>query len=121
MLGTTHATNAVLERRGLDRVAVVRIGAAVDHRGAAADDAGRTTCARPCPAGEAVVGGGIEFDGREIVPLDADELRAVPGAARRARSTRVALTGVFAPSRSEQELAAAEVVREELGDECTSR
>ncbi|HEX6131789.1 MAG TPA: hydantoinase/oxoprolinase N-terminal domain-containing protein, partial [Actinomycetota bacterium] len=27
MLGTTHATNAVLERRHLDRVAVVRIGA----------------------------------------------------------------------------------------------
>src|SRR5919106_4246337 len=31
MLGTTHATNALLERRGLRRVAVVRIGGPATH------------------------------------------------------------------------------------------
>src|SRR2546430_8534792 len=31
MLGTTHATNAVLERRNLRRVAVLRIGGAPPH------------------------------------------------------------------------------------------
>ena len=31
MLGTTHATNAVLERSGLRRVAVIRIGAPATH------------------------------------------------------------------------------------------
>ena len=42
MLGTTHATNAVLERRRLHRVAVLRIGApATLSRAAAADLAPR--------------------------------------------------------------------------------
>ena len=31
MLGTTHATNAVLERRDLRRVAVIRIGGPATH------------------------------------------------------------------------------------------
>ncbi len=65
MLGTTHATNAVLQRRDLRRVAVLRLGAPAtfavpplsgwpeDLRGAIS-------------AGEAIVGGGIEFDGRDL-------------------------------------------------------
>ncbi len=71
MLGTTHATNAVLERSRLERVATVRVGAP------------STTSIPPLydwPAdlrkavsvGEAIVPGGIEYDGREIVPLGAD-------------------------------------------------
>src|SRR5438270_4962357 len=74
MLGTTHATNAVLERRKLNRVAVLRIGAPA------------TLGVRPLfgwPAdlrdavsgGETIVRGGIEFDGRDLVPFDADETR----------------------------------------------
>ena len=115
MLGTTHATNAVLERRGLERVAVVRIGRP------------STTSVPPLmmwpddlrvavSAGEAVIGGGLEFDGREIVPLDGDELRrfldplagSVDG---------VALTSVFASVSAEHELAAEAIVREVMGDD----
>ena len=113
MLGTTHATNAVLERRRLERVAAVRIGAP------------STTSIPPLydwpadlretvSAGEAIVPGGIEFDGREIVPLGADELRRfLAGVAGRAEA--VALTSVFASVSDRHELAAAEIVREELG------
>src|SRR6516225_6855526 len=68
MLGTTHATNAVLERRKLHRVAVVRIGAPA------------TLGVRPMfewpadltavvSAGAVVVQGGIEFDGRDLSPF----------------------------------------------------
>jgi N-methylhydantoinase A/oxoprolinase/acetone carboxylase beta subunit len=115
MLGTTHATNAVLERRGLERVAVVRIGRP------------STTAVPPLlgwpgdlrtavSAGEAVIGGGIEFDGREIAPLDERGLRrfleplagSVDG---------VALTSVFASVSAEHELAAEAIVREVAGDE----
>jgi len=115
MLGTTHATNAVLERRGLERVAVVRIGrpstTAVPPLMMWPDDLRAVVS-----AGEAVVGGGIEFDGREIVPLDTGELRrfleplagAVDG---------VALTSVFASVSAEHEMAAEAVVREVMGDE----
>ena len=57
MLGTTHATNAVLERRGLERVAVVRIGrpstTSVPPLMMWPDDLRAAVS-----AGEAVVGGG---------------------------------------------------------------
>ncbi|MFD2349493.1 hydantoinase/oxoprolinase N-terminal domain-containing protein [Nonomuraea ferruginea] len=57
MLGTTHATNAILERRNLGRVAVLRLGAPRYHGRAAAlrlarrPARGRLGRARPwCPA-----------------------------------------------------------------------
>ena len=115
MLGTTHATNAVLERRRLHRVAVLRIGAPA------------TLSVRPLltwPAelrevvsgGETVVRGGIELDGREIVPFDATAVRdfLVP---LRGKVDAVAITSVFAPVSSRHELAAAEVAREVMGDD----
>ena len=115
MLGTTHATNAVLERRRLQRVAVLRIGAPAtrsmpplltwpdDLRGAVS-------------AGEAIVGGGIEFDGRELAPFDAD---AAARFLERVRDSveAVAVAGVFSPVSPTHELAARELAREVLGDD----
>src|SRR5438034_8569429 len=73
MLGTTHATNAVLERRNLRRVAVVRIGApstdSIPPLYRWPSDLRETVS-----AGEAIVPGGVEFDGRDIVPFDAPAL-----------------------------------------------
>jgi N-methylhydantoinase A/oxoprolinase/acetone carboxylase beta subunit len=115
MLGTTHATNAVLERRRLNRVAVLRIGAPA------------TLGVRPLygwPAelrqavsgGETIVRGGIEFDGRDLVQFDADATRrflaSVAGTVE-----GVAISCVFAPVSDRHELAAAEVAREELGQD----
>lgn len=69
MLGTTHVTNAVLQRRGLVKVAVLRVGAPAtlavpplsqwpsDLRDAVVADV-------------AVIRGGIEFNGDELAPLD---------------------------------------------------
>ncbi len=87
MLGTTHATNAVLERRKLHRVAVIRIGAPA------------TLGVRPMfewpadltavvSAGAAVVPGGIEFDGRDLSPFDDGSRRGVPRIGRRALRRR---------------------------------
>jgi N-methylhydantoinase A/oxoprolinase/acetone carboxylase beta subunit len=114
MFGTTHATNAILERRALRRVAVLRIGAPA------------TQAVRPLfgwpddlraavSAGEAIVGGGIEFDGRELSPFDPDGtarfLASVAGEAQ-----AVAITSVFAPVSAAHELAAEEVAGKVLGD-----
>ncbi|HEY0415833.1 MAG TPA: hydantoinase/oxoprolinase family protein [Gaiellaceae bacterium] len=114
MLGTTHATNAVLERRSLRRVAVLRIGAP-------ATLAVRPLLAWPADlravvsAGEAIVGGGIEYDGREIAPFDAEATRrfvdSLPGDV-----DGLAIASVFAPVSAEHELAAAEIVRGLRGD-----
>ena len=72
--GTTQCTNAIVERRGLRRVGVLRIGAPAttavppladwpaDLREAALADA-------------RVIGGGHHFDGREIAPLDVAAVR----------------------------------------------
>jgi N-methylhydantoinase A/oxoprolinase/acetone carboxylase beta subunit len=114
MLGTTHATNAILERRRLHRVAVLRIGAPA------------TTSVRPLltwpedlrlavSGGEAIVPGGIELDGREIVPFDADAVRSFL-APLAGSVDAVAITSVFAPVSPRHELAAADVAREVMGE-----
>jgi N-methylhydantoinase A/oxoprolinase/acetone carboxylase beta subunit len=113
MLGTTHATNAVVERRHLQRVAVVRIGGPATH-------SIRPLLTWPSDlreavsAGEVIVDGGSEFDGRPIDTFDADGVRRF--LAQVAPVDGVAVTSVFASVSSDHELAAAEIVREELGD-----
>jgi N-methylhydantoinase A/oxoprolinase/acetone carboxylase beta subunit len=113
MLGTTHATNAVLERRHLRKVALIRIGApatlAVRPLFGWPDDLRRIVS-----AGESVVGGGFEFDGREIVPLDTEAIARFAGSV--AGVEGVAIVSVFAAVSTDHELAAAEAVRKELGD-----
>lgn len=114
MLGTTHATNAILERRGLNSVAVVRIG-------------GPATKAVPplltwpeqlrdvVSVGEIIVDGGFEFDGREQVPFDAESLRRfLEGLTEPPDS--VAITSVFAPVSATHEHRAAEIVTEIFGE-----
>jgi N-methylhydantoinase A/oxoprolinase/acetone carboxylase beta subunit len=114
MFGTTHATNAVLQRRGLRRVAVLRIGGPATHS------------VRPLfgwpedlrsvvSAGETIVEGGIEFDGRELSPFDAEGTARFLGTVA-GRAEAVAIASVFAPVSAEHERAAQEVVRKELGD-----
>ena len=67
MLGTTHCTNAIVERKRLDRVAVIRIGAPATR-------AIKPMIDWPAELRAAIndqwflVGGGHEFDGREIAP-----------------------------------------------------
>jgi N-methylhydantoinase A/oxoprolinase/acetone carboxylase beta subunit len=114
MFGTTHATNAVLERRGLRRVGVVRLGGPATH-------AIRPLFGWPpdlreiVSAGERIVDGGIEFDGRELSPLDREAVaRFAADVAGRAEA--IAITSVFAPVSDEHERAAEEIVRKELGD-----
>jgi N-methylhydantoinase A/oxoprolinase/acetone carboxylase beta subunit len=114
MLGTTHATNAVLERKKLRRVAVIRIGGPATysirpmfewpHDLAAAVSAGAT-----------IVDGGIEFDGRDLSPFDGDAVARFLGEVGDAAEA-VAITSVFAPVSPRHELLAAEVVKRELGE-----
>ena len=114
MLGTTHATNAVLERRNLRRVAVIRIGGPA------------TLSVRPMfgwprdladtiSVGATIVDGGIEFDGRDLSPLDTDALARFLGRVGGAAEC-IAITSVFAPVSPRHELLAADIVKRELGE-----
>ncbi len=113
MFGTTHATNAVLERRHLRRVALIRIGSPATHAvrplfGWPEDLRRRISVA------EVIVGGGIEFDGRELAPFDRDGtiefLESLPEDVE-----GVAIASVFAPVSNRHELAAGELVEKVLG------
>ena len=113
MLGTTHCTNAIVERRGLGRVGVLRIGGPATT--AVPPFEGWPRELRDAVAGPAfVIAGGNEFDGREISALDESAVRAACAEMRGAVDA-VAVVGVFSPVADAHELRAAEIATEELG------
>ncbi|MEP7024645.1 MAG: hydantoinase/oxoprolinase family protein [Actinomycetota bacterium] len=114
MLGTTHATNAVLERRPLRRLAVIRIGGPATYSIRPMYGWPREL-AEAVSVGAVIVDGGIEFDGRDLSPLDTDAIARFLGEVGGA-AEGVAITSVFAPVSPRHELLAAEIVKRELGD-----
>lgn len=113
MLGTTHCTNAIVERRGLGRVGVIRLGAPATT--AVPPFEGWPSDLREAVAGPVfVLEGGNEFDGREIRPLDE---AAVRSACDRMRTgvDAVAVVGVFSPVSPAHEQRVGELVEQELG------
>ena len=113
MLGTTHFTNAVVERRSLSRTAVVRIGLP-------ATAALRPFVDWPPELVEAIGGvgflvhGGYEFDGRPIAPLDETAIRAAARQIRAAGIDCVAISAVFSPANADQEQIAAAILAAEI-------
>jgi N-methylhydantoinase A/oxoprolinase/acetone carboxylase beta subunit len=114
MLGSTHATNALLERRGLCRVAVIRIGAPLTDA-IPPLETWPADLRSVVSAGETIVRGGVEYDGKDLAVFDHDEVRrflvTVAG-----KVDGVAVTGVFSPVAPDQELAVAEIAAAELDD-----
>jgi len=112
MLGTTHATNAIVQRRQLDRVATIRLGAPAATAyppllGWPQDLIGQVL------AGSAMIRGGHMVDGTPIAPLDRDGIRSFLDGA--GSFDAVAVTGIFSPSTPEQELEVADLVRAHVG------
>ena len=112
MLGTTHATNAIVQRRGLDRVATIRLGAPAATGFPPLlgwpDDLQRLVL-----ADSAMVRGGHMVDGTPIAPLDRDAvLRFLD---RLGDVDAIAISGIFSPSTPDQEHEVARLVREHRG------
>ena len=113
MLGTTQCTNAIVERKHLAPIAVLRIGAPatigvppmIDWQ----EDIKKTVIA------EAIVGGGFEHDGKLLAELDEeairDFLKSVKG-----KIEAIAISCVFSTVRNDHEMRAAEICREIFGD-----
>jgi len=112
MLGTTHFTNALLERRDLAPTAVLRLALPATKLLPPLVD-------WPPPLREAIgsftymVKGGHEFDGREISPLDTSEVRAAARDMARKGVRALALCGVFSPVNPAHELEAAALIKDE--------
>jgi N-methylhydantoinase A/oxoprolinase/acetone carboxylase beta subunit len=115
MFGTTHFTNAVVERKHLLPVAVIRVAlpatrallpmvdwpkemrvALGDHR--------------------YLVHGGYEYDGRQIAAFEEDEVRKVAADIRSKGLMSAAVTSVFSPINADMERRAAEILEEEVPD-----
>jgi N-methylhydantoinase A/oxoprolinase/acetone carboxylase beta subunit len=115
MLGTTHCTNALVERKSLNRIGAIRIGLP-------ASKAVPTMVDYPEDLKELLgkhlymVHGGYEFDGRLISPLDHDEivekLNSMKG-----KIDSLAITGIFSKTLPDQEKQVAIWAQEILGDD----
>jgi N-methylhydantoinase A/oxoprolinase/acetone carboxylase beta subunit len=115
MIGTTHFTNAVVERRRLQPTACIRLGLPA------------TVCLPPMVDWpddlRDVVGGhyylahgGHEFDGREISPFDPAEIRGIAEDIGKKGISAIAISSVFSPVNADFEQRAAEIVQEVLPD-----
>ena len=115
MIGTTHFTNAMVERRRLEPTACIRLGLPatvclpplVDWPGDLAAVLGNHTY---------LAHGGHEFDGREISAFDSDEVRNIAKDIKSKGINAIAISSVFSPVNSEFETKAAEVVQDVLPD-----
>ena len=116
MFGTTHCTNAIVERKGLTKTALIRVG----RPGAEAID---PLVEWPLELREAIgdikylVHGGHEYTGEEIVPLQEDEVRTVAKELTRKKVEAVAICSIFSPVNSDHEQRVADIVEEEIGPE----
>lgn len=111
MIGTTHFTNAVIERRHMEEVAAVRLGLP--------SGAGLPPMVDwPDDIREIVgnhgyqVRGGYEFDGREISPLNEDEIVRIAGDIRAKGLKAAAVTCVFAGINDAMELRAKDILQQ---------
>ena len=111
-LGTTHALNALLRRRDLGRVAVIRIGAPAT-RSVPPFTSWPADLRDAIDAGTAIVAGGVEVDGRTH-PVDHDAIRLAVEAAMPVDA--VAITGTFSLQDPSQELEAERTVADVAGD-----
>jgi N-methylhydantoinase A/oxoprolinase/acetone carboxylase beta subunit len=113
MVGTTHFTNAVVEAKRLLPIAAVRLGLP-------ATQALPPMVDWPERLRRAIGGhvylchGGHEFDGREIGPLNPDELRRAAADIGGKGLRSIAISSVFSPVNSEFEQRAAEILAAEL-------
>ena len=113
MLGTTHATNAIVARRGLAKVAAIRLGAPAGTEwpplaGWPADLSAEIL------AGSVMLGGGHMVDGTPITRLDRDGLRRFLDETA-GHCDAIAVTGIFSPSFPEQEREVDAIIRAHLG------
>ena len=115
MIGTTHFTNAVVQRRDLTRVAAVRIGLPASASLPPFVDWPEDLAA--LVRGEVVMlEGGHEYDGRPIVPFDETGMAEAARRIRAAGISSVAIASVFSPLNAECETRAAAILRQECPD-----
>lgn len=112
MIGTTHFVNAVVQRKGLNKIAALRItlpGSAslpplVDWP---------KDLAKVVNGGSYFISGGNEYDGQEVVPLDEEAVVKAAHSIRDNGITSIGITASFSPLNSSCEDRVAEIITRE--------
>jgi N-methylhydantoinase A/oxoprolinase/acetone carboxylase beta subunit len=115
MIGTTHYTNAVVERRHIGRAAAIRVSLPASASLLPFCD-WPEDLATIVNGGTHLVHGGHEYDGRALVPMDESEVAEAARAIRKDGVTSVAISATFSPLTSACEARAAEIVKNEHPD-----
>ena len=116
MLGTTHSTNAIVERKGLARTGIVRLGAPsglavppyVDWPGDVIPHIGKNYH---------IVKGGYEYNGTVLSTPDKEEIQRALDALKKVKIEALAVSGVFSPVNSEQEAMVRDLALETFGSD----
>ena len=113
MVGTTHFTNALVERKKLQKIAAIRLclpasGSLVQMIGWPED------LVSTLSPQEFFAKGGYEVDGREISPLDPDEINKILDEIGKQDIDSIAVNSVYSPLKSEMEERVAELISKKL-------
>jgi N-methylhydantoinase A/oxoprolinase/acetone carboxylase beta subunit len=116
MLGTTHCTNAIVERKGLSRVGVIRLsapsGQAVPPYLEWPED-----MLRHLGGHYHIVKGGYEYNGRLLAEPDEAEIAQALRDLRQARVQALAVSCAFSPVNAEQEQLVGKMAGAILGED----
>lgn len=115
MLGTTQCTNAIVERKNLAKIGILRIGAPatlgvppmVDWD----DDISEIA------VGNTIIRGGSEYDGKEITGLDEEAAKEFFLEMKEKGVKSIAISSVFSTVRNDHELRAAQICKEVMGED----
>ncbi|MGM0238072.1 hydantoinase/oxoprolinase N-terminal domain-containing protein [Enterococcus sp. AZ103] len=115
MLGTTQCTNAIVERKKLSKVGVIRLGypatASVKPYTAWPEDMVDTLGGK-----YELLHGGYEYDGQILSEIDENEVKKVLDSWK-GKIESLAIVGVFSSLKDDQELLVEKWAKEILGDE----
>ena len=115
MLGTTHCTNAIVERKNLASIGVMRIGAPASRGIPIMVDWAEDL--KAVAVKTAIVGGGFEYDGKEIAPFDVAAATAFFEELKVNGIKSVAISCVFSTVRNDHELEAAKLCKQIMGED----
>jgi N-methylhydantoinase A/oxoprolinase/acetone carboxylase beta subunit len=113
MIGTTHFTNAVVQRRDLAKTAAVRLGLPATASLPPMVDWPEDLKVAIGGTGY-LAHGGNEFDGRVISPIDEKELLGIAEDIKSKGINTIAITSVFSPVTGEFEKQAGEILAKAL-------
>ncbi len=115
MFGTTHCTNAIVERKKLAKVGLLRIGKLSTSSIPPLFRLPKDLVDSFAPVA-IMVNGGNEYDGREIVPLVESEIHEAAKIFENQKVRSVAISSVFSPVNKTHEERAAKIMMEYLPD-----